>query len=202
MVMSLQRKRYLRRNINQVRRGLKSEPGQVNLAVGLFLTLFLVVYLFACLQTERFRAASLYMEDALATSNLASALVDLEQYGIAHKILIAEPVRAYQIYQNALKNNLNLDDTWNGRQDGVIRGRVTIENYTVYNVDGTRVLVYRFGPDGATVWEEVLGAAFAPNGLLIENTSVYSEISFPVEICRGVQVTARKGKLADIAAGN
>ena len=201
MAMSLRRKRSPRQNIDRVRK-LKRESGQVNWVMGLFLTLFLAVYLFASLQTERFRTAALYMEDALATSNLASALVDLEQYGIAHKILIGDPDRAYQIYRTALQNNLNLDASWTGRQEGVIQGRVTIENYTVYNVDGNKVWVYKFEPEGASVREEALGVVRAPNGLLIENTSVYSEISFPVEVYRGLQVTARKGKLVDIAASN
>jgi hypothetical protein len=53
---------------------------------------------------------------------------------------------------------------------------------------------------GNETYESVsLGNAFAPNGVKIETTGVYSEISFPVDGFFGVSVNARKGKLVDVA---
>lgn len=199
MVMNLRREEYRLQNIRCLKRwGLPAECGQVNLIMGLFLVLFLAVYLFATLQTTRFRAAALYMEDALAASNLASAVIDLEEYGISHTVRIANPQAAYERYRSALTGNLNLDGQMRGSENGVITGTVVIENYTVYNVDGNVVCVHCFTPAGRSDWEEPLGVAKSPNGLLIEHTSVFSEISFPIEVVPGVEVMARKGKLADI----
>ena len=65
------------------------EGGQTGGMAGLFITLFLGVMLCAVLQLEHYRAASLYLEDALAASNLASAVVDVQEYGISHNILTA-----------------------------------------------------------------------------------------------------------------
>ena len=196
MGMILRRKEFPQPSIDCLG---KTESGQISWTMGLLLTLLLAVYLFASLQTQRFRTASLYMEDALAASNLASAVVDYEEYGISHVIRIADPERSYGVYQNALRGNLNLDENFRGNAGGVICGNVTIENYTVYNVDGLTVSIHEFTPEGETIREERLGAAKAPNGLLIEFTSIYSEISFPLEVIHGVEVIARKGKLVDIA---
>ncbi len=46
------------------------------------------------------------MEDALALSNLASAVIDIEEYGITQKVLITDPEQAYERYCHALRENL------------------------------------------------------------------------------------------------
>ena len=205
MGMSFRRKKCPQQNTENtlrmlwVKKCLTKECGQVNLMVGLFLILFLAIYLWASLQITRYRTASLYLEDALAASNLASAVVDLQEYGISHRIVISDPYEAFEQYKSAVKGNLNLDNSWLGSAGGVVQGKVTIENYTVYNVKGERVFVYSFDESGnMTQWEDTINAATAPNGIKIENTSVYSRISFPVEAFPGIIVEARKGKVADI----
>ena len=203
MAMNLRREEYRLQNIRCLKwRELQAECGQTNLITGLFLVLFLAVYLFATLQIARFRAGALYMEDALAASNLASAVIDLEEYGISHTVRIEDPQAAYDRYCNALAGNLNLDGQMRGSENSVIQGKVVIENYTVYNVEDGVVYVHCFTPTGRSNWEELLGRSKSPDGLLIEHTSVYSEISFPVEVVPGVEVTARKGKMADIVGSD
>lgn len=200
MVLLLRKERFLRQSIR------KSpitgwEYGMVNWVMGLFLTLFLAIILLATLQIRRFSMISLYMEDAVAASNLASAIVDVEEYGISKVLLIASPPEAYERYKKALQGNLNLDRNMRGYGNGVLQSEVVIENYTVYNVKGGVVEVYRYTPEGWTSWEAVLGAERAPNGLLIENTSIYSEISSQMEVLRGVYIRAVKDGLADIVGG-
>lgn len=203
MVMNLQRRKFPRQNTNmRMSHLMKRQSGQVNWTAGVFLMLFVAVFLFAALQVERFKAASVYAEDALAASNLASALVDLREYGISHRVLIADPQEAYGRYCAALKENLNLDSEWRGAENSVVPGVVTVENYTVYNVDGGSVWVYQFGHIGEAVWEEQLGVAKAPNGMLIEDTSVYSQICFDVSVMWGGKITAHKGKLAVVRREN
>lgn len=167
--------------------------------MGLFFLLFLALSLRALLQLEQYRTLSLYLEDALAASNLASVVVDVEEYGISHKILIESPEDAYERYRWAIKGNLNLDDQWRGRSGGVLSGPVHILNYTVFNVDGNKVNIFRYDGNGLVAeWQETLGSAVAPNGILIEATSVYSEIGFETEGFLGVLANARKGKLVDV----
>lgn len=177
----------------------RAEGGQVGWSAGLFFLLFFAVLLRALMQLEIYRTTSLYLEDALAASNLASAVVDVEEYGISHNILIEDPDKAYEIYRWAVRENLNLDDAWTGREGGIVQGPVRIENYTVYNVAEGKVTIYSYDESGtATSWQESLGNAVAPNGKAVVATSVYSEIRFRVKGFLGTDVEAYKGNLADV----
>ncbi len=206
MAMHLRKREYQRRNIRKIVREsgvpkgtLDSQSGQTGWAMGLFSLLFLVVVLCALLKMELFRTIALYMEDALAASNLASAVVDLKEYGKTHKILIGDIHAAYERYIKAIKGNLNLNDTWEGQEGGVVQGTVRVVNYTIYNVEEDLVTVYYYDENGLmTSWNEPLGSATAPNGKCIESTSVYSEIAFPTKVFMGIEIEAHKGKLADI----
>lgn len=178
-----------------------TESGQVEWVTGLFFLLFLGVLLCAILQVETFRSSSRYLEDALALSNLASAVVDIEEYGISNRFVIGDPSVAYDRYVAAVKENLNLDENWECPADSIISGPVSIVNYTVYNVSGNDVEVCHFDEHGMlTQWMETLGSAAAPNGQLIESTGVYSEITYRVDGMFGVSEDARKGKLVDIVS--
>ena len=166
---------------------------------GLFFLLFLGILLCVQLQIEGFRVTALYMEDALAASNLASAVIDIQEYGISHTLQIADPLAAYELYEEALKENLSLNANWECSNRALISGPVTVEEYIVYNVKNDLVTIYHVEGNGRIREEAgISGRVYSPNGILIESTSVYSEIAFPVEGFLGVVVEARKGKLVDI----
>lgn len=176
-----------------------TEKGQIGWALGLWFMLFLGILLCALLQLEIFRASSQYMEDALAASNLAAAVIDVEEYGISHKLRIRDADEAYDWYRKAIRANLGLNDLWECQNKGLISGPVRIENFTVYNVSGSEVEVCSFGGSGTAVSRYgTLGQETAPNGVKVENTGIYSEISYQVKGILGIEVTARKGKLVDV----
>lgn len=180
-------------------KGRKRERGQVELLAGVFFLLLSVLILCTMLQLDIFLASAQYMEDALAASNLASAIIDVEEYGISHNIVIKDPLEAYEIYRYALKNNLNLDDSWQSNNKKLISGRVDISEYIVYNCVGEQVFVYEVGGRADTAeWSAAKGSVWAPNGVRVENTSIYSEIAYPVEGFLGICTEAKKGKLVDI----
>lgn len=175
------------------------DRGQAEWAAGLFMILFLAILLCGELQIEAYRASSQYLEDALAASNLASAVIDVEEYGISGLLQIKDPAQAFELYQEALKENLGLDERWQSSNKGLISGSVKVEQYIVYNVRGKQVSVHVLTMDGEMEDSMgILGELRAPNGILIESTGIYSEISFPVEGFLGVLAQAHKGKLVDI----
>lgn len=176
-----------------------TESGQIGWALGLWFMLFLGILLCVLLQLETFRASSQYMEDALAASDLAAAVIDVEEYGISHKLWIRDPGEAYGLYMRAIRENLNLNNMWECENKELISGPVHIENFTVYNVSGSEVEVSSFDRSGAAVHRYgVLGQETAPNGMRVENTGVYSEISYQIRGIFGIEVIARKGKLVDV----
>ena len=179
----------------------ETETGQLELVTGLFFILFLGLLLCGILQLDVFRASAAYLEDALAASNLASAVIDVEEYGISHSILIKDPDRAYAIYLSALQANLNLNEEWECPAKELIGGKVSVPDYTVYNVKEDKVKIYHYDENGQVFFSEgSLGSVYAPNGKLIESTSIYSEVTYPVKGIMGVEVQAHKSNLADIVA--
>ena len=100
--MKFMKKEYLQRKTR--------ERGQASWVLGLFLILFLAILLCMQLQVALYRESAMYMEDALALSNLASAVIDIEEYGITQKVLITDPEQAYERYCHALRENLGLDN--------------------------------------------------------------------------------------------
>lgn len=195
--MNLRKRECLLQNIKNVMR--QKESGQIGLSVGTFMILFVMVFLCAALQLERYRVAAGYMEDALAASALASAVIDVEEYGITNNIIIEDYEEAYARFARAVKGNLNLDDSGEGKTGGVVNGKVSIVKYIIYNVSGQTVRVECRDENGAiSVQMGNLGELTAPNGVRIESTSVYGEVAFFVESFPGMNMEARQGKLVDI----
>lgn len=195
----MRKKECLQRKINLKEVFLARRPGTAEWMTGLFMLLFLVTVLCTQMQVEAYRTAALYLEDALAASNLASAVINLEEYGISHTVEIVDPQTAYQLYCDAVKGNLQLNEQWESGNQTLISGPVTVEAYHIYNVKDEVVTVYKVEATGqVTVETGVLGAVRAPNDVVIEHTSIYSAISFPVKGMFGLTVTANKDKLADV----
>lgn len=180
------------------RTDFREDGGQIGLCAGLFFILFLSVLLISQLQLEQIRASDDYLQDALAASGLASALVDIREYGRTHVVRIEDNEAAYGQYCRSLRANLGLDENWESVERRLISGTVKVENYTIYNVENGQVTCCRMDGGGDAVSTGALGAVRAPNGQLIEHTSVYSEISYPFRGMFGWMVQARKGKLVDV----
>jgi hypothetical protein len=64
----------------------------------------------------------------------------------------------------------------------------------------TDVEIYTYNPLGSshTTTLDGVGSVTAPDGTLIESTSIYSRIGFPVDGMLGVHVDAKKEKTVDI----
>lgn len=177
-----------------------TESGQIGWTLGMWFALFLGILLCVLIQIEAFRASSQYLEDALAASNLAAAVIDVKEYGISHKMRIDNPEQAFAVYKRALRENLSLNDGWECSSKGLISGPVQIEKFMVYNVNGSEVEVYSFDEDGRRERRSgLLGQETAPDGSKVENTGIYSEIAYRIKGVLGMEVPARKGKLADVA---
>lgn len=176
-----------------------TEKGQVSWTGGIWILLFLTIVLSGCLQVALFRCSSQYLEDALAASNLAAAVIDVEEYGTTHMIKLEDCETVYQRFRSALRENLNLDDNWECPNKGLISGAVTVERFIVYEVNDREVLVLENDLNGVVSESRgVLGEVCAPNGKQIESTGIYSAISCPVKGLFSLEARAYKSQLVDI----
>ena len=178
---------------------MKKRKGQIGTVTVFFFIIFVLIIVMYELQLYTYQAISTAAEDALTASNLASAVIDLQEYGKTHDIIIADPEEAYHIYMNALKVNMGLDDFGNCTSQPDISGPVTVQEYIIYNVRGEDVDIYHFGESRfSQLITGGKGRVTAPNGKVIESTSVYSRITFQVDGIWGIHTTAVKDALADI----
>lgn len=180
---------------------LKKQEGQISLVIGLFFTVMIGIFLCGTLQLMQFRVTGAYVEDALAASNLAAAIIDTQGYSKDHLLRFEDVWKNYNIYRNALAENLNLDADFVGKNQGAVTGKVNIEAFILYEVLDDKVRSIAVSSDGKIVEEwGTKGMVCSPNHIVIENASVYSEISFVVKGFAKVEATVHKGKLVDIVS--
>lgn len=178
----------------------KRSMAETEMVSGMYMLLILIVLLSVQLQLDIVRVSSAFAEDALAASNLASAVIDLEEYGKTHVIHIAMPEAAYQLYREAIRSNMQLNEQWESRNQNMISGQVEVEEYAIYNVKGQDVWIYTFGQDGCheQMVQDGLGRIQTPDGTVVEATSIYSRISYPVRGIFGLEAMAVKHKTVDV----
>ena len=94
---------------------MKKRKGTMDpLMIVVFFAIFFIIILVEYnVQLYTFRIIGTRTEDALALSNLASAVVDIEEYGSTHHLIITDAENAFNLYKSALKTNMGLDDSWN-----------------------------------------------------------------------------------------
>lgn len=163
---------------------------------------FLLVLLVALFQFKiyTYMAAGAYVEDAVAAADLASALIDVEEYGRTHSIQITDARRAFQIYRDALCYNLALDEAGYSSKTELLTGKVQIRQYIVYNVLENEVQITGYDGQGNCNLQESgqPGSVWTPDGVLVAHTMIYSRVSFQVEGLSGRIVEAEKEKSVDI----
>lgn len=164
---------------------------------------FLLVLLVAAFQFKSFTymVSGAYVEDALAAADLASALIDVEEYGRTHNILITDTQRAFGIYRDVLYYNLALDEAGYSSRTELLAGRVQLEEYIIYNVLDQEIQITSFDGQGNCLRRDkaALGTVRTPDGVSVEHTTVYSRVRFQVMGLQGNIIEAEKEKSVDIA---
>ena len=176
------------------------KSGKIDYFVGLFMVFMVSVVMLVCQQISCFMIAGAYVEDAIAASNLAAALIDVEVYGRDRAIRIFDPQGAYELYKEALYVNLQLDEDGRSFQRQLLEGPVLIEDYRIYNVVGDLVEIYILGENdtmqsgGYGRKEDVV----TPDGTRVETTTVYSRVQFGVPGFGENSISAKKEKSVDV----
>jgi len=168
-------------------------------SLGLMLCIYLAVLLMAQLMWQRLFLASQTVEDALACSNLAAAVIDWKELGNTGELVITDRQKAYQTFLSSLYENMELSDSGSAESSSLFEGNVTVEAFILYQVTSHGVYEEKRREDGSFVTEHYpIGTVYAPNGKKVEHTGVYSEISCYVKGVFGESYYAAKSKLVDV----
>lgn len=163
---------------------------------------FLMVLMAALFQFRIYACmiASACVEDALAASGLASAVIDVEEYGRSRNLRIEDTRNAFRIYRDALQYNLALDREGFSAREELLAGRVRLREYIVYNVSDQEVHATVYDGEGNCLAQEKapLGQVRTPEGILVEHTTIYSRVGFQVMGFMGRFMDGKKEKSVDI----
>lgn len=167
---------------------------------GMFWVLIVVIVVCFGFKTTQFMVISACVEDALAASNLASAVIDVKEYGRSHRIIIEDPMEAYGLFREALCYNLQLDAYLFPTEDSLLAAKLQILEYRIYNVWEEEVEVCIIGEDGRICdrFDGKKGEVFTPDGICVTSTTVYSRVFFEVKGIGEQNIQAKKEKSVDI----
>lgn len=171
----------------------------MDIVVGMYFVLIVFVMILFGFKVTQMMVVSSRVEDALAASNLASALIDLEEYGKSHRVIIREPENAFVVFREALCQNLQLDEELNASGSDLIDA-FKISEYRVYNVYDDAVEVYIINEKGVLQeqYSGRIGEIVTPDGVTVNSTTIYSKVSFETDGIAGFNIQAGKEKSIDI----
>ena len=102
--------------------------GFINYSLCIMFVVLTVLLVLFSMTLKEISFTKTLVEDGLMASNLASAVIDIDEYGTTNNIVITDTIHAYTVFLNALKDNLGLDNNLKPYNDRVIVEPVEVEN--------------------------------------------------------------------------
>lgn len=161
---------------------MKKDKGSVEYSMNLMLLTVSVLLILFCFRIRSAGVEKRYLEDAQSAANLAAAVIDTETYGETEKLIISDTSKAYEIFKNALKTNLKLDDRMVSQNTFFMENSVKILEFHIYNVEDhliNHVVYDEYGGKTTEVLKD--SEVTTPDGSLVESTTIYSKIEFDVK---------------------
>ena len=112
--------------------------------------------------------------------------------------------KGFAIYKDALQSNMKLDTQLYSSNNNLILGQVQIKEYIVYNVNGQDIEIEAYDGNGTLTFAGIgrEGDVFTPDGICVQNTTIYSRIGFEVMGLAGQSIAGEKEKSIDIVRWN
>ena len=162
---------------------MKKKEGKVSIFIAIMSLQIIVIVIVYSLKINQLEFTRNFVEDSLVNANLAAATIDLEEYGATNNIINKDSAKSFNDYSISLKEGLGLDDSFIPDEDSFIKSKVIVEKFIIYSVLDNDVLMSSRDSNGNfanTVYKDQVGIMKTPDGFLIKDTTVYSQISFSV----------------------
>lgn len=163
---------------------LKKKKGSIEMFISSIAFIIVALVVIMVVRLKVIKVTKNFIEDGLVASNLASATIDLKEYGTTNKIINNNFEKSFNDYTVALKENLNLDNNFKPKSNTLINSKIDIDNFTIYNVIGNDIVMTRREANGSITrqtYPNKGGVMTAPNGAVINSTMVYSRIGFELK---------------------
>ena len=133
---------------------------------------------------EKITVLSNRVEDSLVSSTLAGATVDLKRYATDGKIVNIEDEglrESYKNFKSTLQSNMNLNGDFKVKKESLIKSKIDIDDFIVYSKLDNQIYENKVHENFIDK-KKINLSAKTPNGKNIDDTTVYSKISFTINI--------------------
>lgn len=158
---------------------MKKEKGTIEVCISSVAISMVALLVILNMKLSSIKETRRFIEDGLVISNLASASINIKEYGETGN-MIAEYDRSYNDFYRALKNNLQLDDNDICKRADIISGAIRIDKFIIYNVLGNDIEIL-YSNKNKEIVENGLGSVKTPDGITVETSTFYSKIAFDVK---------------------
>ncbi|AAK79935.1 hypothetical protein BJV85_001900 [Clostridium acetobutylicum] len=167
--------------------------GDASIAV---LSLFTVILMGLCLEFVFFHKLIMKeaegVQDDVILSNLAVYKdVDMEALSFKEGCLkISDYNAAFKTFKDHLQKNMRLDNNFNSLNGQFIEGNVTIDEFTIYNVENNYVEILTYSRENneftrREIKNRSINVVKTTDNVVVKNTSVHAAISYDVRLLFG-----------------
>ena len=192
--------------MNRKRKKTKKDPGTIFNPVLYLMILFLTVQLMLMFVSyRRMSWLSETITDGMTDALLGAAVLEEEElyaYGRNDELQILYPKEKYDIFKDLLRQELGLTNAMTAVKGSVpvVDGKIQIEDFVAYSVNGSDVTVYDFDETGAyvtTIHPGQKDVLTAPNGMSVRESALFAKIRFQVRYM-GVSMNVSRYHMVDI----
>ena len=192
--------------MNRKRKKTKKDTGTIFNPVLYLMILFLTVQLMLMFVSyRRMSWLSETITDGMTDALLGAAVLEEEElyaYGRSDELQILYPKEKYDIFKDLLRQELGLTNAMTAVKGSVpvVDGKIQIEDFVAYSVNGSDVTVYDFDETGAyvtTIHPGQKDVLTAPNGMSVRESSLFAKIRFQVRYM-GVPMNVSRYHMVDI----
>ncbi|PJI10261.1 hypothetical protein CUB90_01275 [Clostridium sp. CT7] len=155
---------------------------------GMFTLIIVVLFGVFVMFTKVITTEAESVQDDVTLSNLAVYKnVDLNYLAIDDRDLRIDPNAALETFKEHLKINMELDDNFNGLEGSVAVGKVTVNEFTIYNVNSNSVDIYKYTDSCRTFVHStgIRNITKTSDNSVVKNTSVHATIEYKVNLIFG-----------------
>lgn len=162
----------------------KKKDGTGDFVFPMYMILFCVMLFSYCYYDQLLYYTKINVEDSIAASTLASACINLYDYGDFDNMSYEIINSCYDLFEKSFKENMKLDNNFMPKQDSfnatLIAQPIEVLEFSYYCIRND--IVYKTTKNGGINIEKgYVGQVTTPNGNVISQTTIYVKILIYIE---------------------
>ena len=177
----------------------KKDAGTIHKLYACILLIWVVICWGILIEIMRAGYVSRYLEDSMTQANLAAMLIEPYDYGFAGVLVFHDLDNVKSNFAEVLEKAFGGDEE---RKALGITGDVEIVDFRVYEVTPSMKAEFYYDNDMVTgyKWYDETAVVLAPDGTIIQNSSIYAKIAVPVKFLFGIEITVMKEHCVDVVS--